>query len=39
VGAAGGANCGIVRVSDADVVPVGELVKVVPLPMEVIVAS
>jgi hypothetical protein len=39
VGAAGLANCGIVRVSEVDVVPTGELEKVVPLPMEVIVAS
>jgi hypothetical protein len=39
VGAAGGANCGVVRVSEADVVPTGELEKVVPLPTEVTVAS
>jgi hypothetical protein len=33
------ANCGGASVRSADAVPIGELEKVVPLPMEVIVAS
>ncbi len=39
VGAAGLANCGTVRVNVADVLPTGEFEKLVPSPIEVIVAS